>query len=322
MNRQPTLQQQALRWISRLQGEPDNHQLRHDFEHWLQQSPQHAETFRQCYRQWQALASVPQLQQALAHEDLPCSGWISGNHQWLVLLASAAMVLLAILLWPQTQLQQASRIHHYQTASNEHQSLTLEDGSKIHLSGDTQLWVNLNDQHRQVQLLSGSAYFEVSKDKQRPFIVRQDELTVTVLGTAFEVRTGRSGQRVQVSEGTVQVGYGQTTPAQLIAGQQLSTLPGDRQVTVSTFSSEQTASWRFGRLNYQDTALASIIDDLNRYRENKILLANQAVGEQRLTLSLTTTDGESLLSLLEANQLAQVIRQGDAVLLDVPQPTP
>ena len=70
--------------------------------------------------------------------------------------------------------------------------------SKITLSDGTQIWLNagstlkypskFSDKKREI-FFEGEAFFDVSKDKNRPFIVRTSEINIRVLGTKFNVKS-------------------------------------------------------------------------------------------------------------------------------------
>jgi ferric-dicitrate binding protein FerR (iron transport regulator) len=68
--------------------------------------------------------------------------------------------------------------------------LMLTDGSKVWLNSESKLEFksNFNDSVREVTL-EGEAFFEVAKDKNRPFIVHTSDLDIRVLGTAFNVKS-------------------------------------------------------------------------------------------------------------------------------------
>ncbi len=69
-------------------------------------------------------------------------------------------------------------------------SITLSDGSKIWLNALTELKYpeKFGTSLREVYL-EGEAYFEIAKDKNRPFYVRTSDLNIKVLGTAFNVKS-------------------------------------------------------------------------------------------------------------------------------------
>jgi transmembrane sensor len=66
----------------------------------------------------------------------------------------------------------------------------LPDGTQVWLNTNTRLTYNGNftGALREVTL-SGEAYFDVTKDSSRPFIIHTDKLNIKVLGTAFNVKS-------------------------------------------------------------------------------------------------------------------------------------
>lgn len=65
----------------------------------------------------------------------------------------------------------------------------MADGTTVWLNSDSHIRypVTFSSNTRQVEL-EGEAYFEVTKDVEKPFIVRMNEYNVRVTGTQFNVR--------------------------------------------------------------------------------------------------------------------------------------
>lgn len=81
----------------------------------------------------------------------------------------------------------AAVVQTLSTAQGERASLTLADGTRIHLNGNSSLaYPSAFGKTREVSL-SGQAYFEVAKDESRPFIVKTWRYEVEVTGTEFDV---------------------------------------------------------------------------------------------------------------------------------------
>ena len=66
----------------------------------------------------------------------------------------------------------------------------LADGTRVWMNSETELKfpVLFTGDKRQVELVTGEAYFDVRKDKAKPFIVRNKDLDLTVLGTQFNIQ--------------------------------------------------------------------------------------------------------------------------------------
>jgi transmembrane sensor len=83
-----------------------------------------------------------------------------------------------------------------QTASGENKNIILEDGTKVWLNENTILKYPKQFFGKKRMLeLDGEAYFEVSKNKQMPFIVEGRTMQIEVLGTKFNFKN-RTGCRV------------------------------------------------------------------------------------------------------------------------------
>jgi transmembrane sensor len=72
----------------------------------------------------------------------------------------------------------------------ERKTMTLPDGTKVWLNAGSRLSYDSNMLHKGVRdvTLSGEAYFDVAKDKDRCFVIHTDKIAIRVLGTAFDVR--------------------------------------------------------------------------------------------------------------------------------------
>jgi transmembrane sensor len=85
------------------------------------------------------------------------------------------------------------------------EAVPLADGSRVTLNTDSELKVSLEPRERVVSLDRGEAYFEVAKDKSRPFIVNVGPKRVIAVGTQFSVRRDGDAIQVIVTEGTVRM---------------------------------------------------------------------------------------------------------------------
>jgi hypothetical protein len=91
--------------------------------------------------------------------------------------------------------------------SNKPFEIHLADGSLVILKPNASIYYSnrFNDNKREI-FLEGDAYFNVFKDKQRPFLVYSGLVITKVLGTSFTIKNSTSGNtEVEVRSGKVQV---------------------------------------------------------------------------------------------------------------------
>jgi transmembrane sensor len=100
---------------------------------------------------------------------------------------------------------QSARFPIYATDIGERRSITLGDGSTVDLNARSRLRIEFSRSERRVELIEGQALFQVSKDKNRPFVVSSGDATVRAVGTQFDVYRKATGTTVTVLEGRVAV---------------------------------------------------------------------------------------------------------------------
>lgn len=84
----------------------------------------------------------------------------------------------------------STNIITYQTKKGEKKEFELLDGTRVVLNSDSRLEVEdaFNDVDRHVNLV-GEAFFEVAKDKSKPFFLHTNDFDIRVLGTSFNVKS-------------------------------------------------------------------------------------------------------------------------------------
>jgi len=79
--------------------------------------------------------------------------------------------------------------------------ITLPDGTKVWLNADSKLSYNnsMNDDDIRSVSLEGEAYFDVVKDANRPFFIKTEEISIKVLGTAFNVKAYPDDEKTETT---------------------------------------------------------------------------------------------------------------------------
>ena len=180
----------------------------------------------------------------------------------------------------------------FKTERATHRDISLADGSRIRLGAKSQLFVNFTSQTRYVVLEGGEAFFEVAKDKARPFLVQAGPATIRAVGTEFNVRRVKDLTIVAVSEGAVEVQQSlrrdatARAPAQTIhlaAGEQVSIGPLEPVASVKQVEPKSVNAWQAGRLEFADESLGMVIDTINRYSLRNVVITDQSVDQLRFT---------------------------------------
>jgi transmembrane sensor len=180
-------------------------------------------------------------------------------------------------------------LHHDQvlaTAKGELRKVPLQDKSIATINSGSQIEVAFTKQQRTVNLRKGEAWFEVAKDKTKPFVVESGEARIRAVGTAFSVRRFADGTEVLVTEGTVEVwsqGRGGQR-RQLTEGERAFLAQNTNAISVSRQPVEvnRKLAWREGKLILKNQTLDDAVADFNRYSPKTIVIVDAALREKRL----------------------------------------
>lgn len=289
----------AAQWFERLQNEDLEPEDVLSWQRWLAAHPSHREAFDRCQDLWKRLDEIP-VPKLPSRAELGAETRNDGSIRVFALAASlAAVALLAAWLFV-GQDRTPSHMTAFETGAAEHQEARLPDGSQLSLGAKSLLVVRFARQERAVALERGEAFFEVAKDKERPFIVRVGGTTVRAIGTAFNVRKTGARVLVAVSEGAVTVKESKTSHERRIgAGQQVDVEPSQTSPKVQPVSVEAAISWREGRLQYRGEPLKYVLADVSRYSKEDITVADPEAGELLVTGTVYESDVDAWLGSLE-----------------------
>ena len=214
----------------------------------------------------------------------------------------------------------SNRANSYSTAIGSVATVPLSDGSTVTLNTRTHIRVVLDSAARRITLDQGEAYFEVSKDAARPFVVEIADKRVIAVGTKFSIRRDGNDIRVLVTEGRVRIEHGGTAAdqvdAQIIAGSEARTAHSALLIDQPTPTQvEQLLSWRAGYIVFRDTALADAVADFNRYSVRRIVIHDAEIADIRIGGNFRSNDTDAFLWLLQTGFPINVERRSDLIIL-------
>ncbi|SHI53788.1 FecR family protein [Tangfeifania diversioriginum] len=189
------------------------------------------------------------------------------------------------------------------------------NSSDIILADGTRVWLNAGsrliypsrfvDKTREV-FLSGEAFFEVTNNKEQPFVVKTVDVNIEVLGTSFNVLAYPEDYSVQtvLAEGKVAVkgsGAGMfKKPVQLEPGQMAYFNKKSKETSVSKVDVEPYILWTQGLFSFSNTDFNRITKKLERYYDINFQFDNPMKGTIQITGKLDVTqEQEEVFGYLE-----------------------
>jgi transmembrane sensor len=299
--------ERAMGWLLRRETERGNAALERDFQAWLEQSESNRRAYAAVQRTWVDLGKLPVGPSAGAEAAgnvvrLPTPA--PPRSRWLAAAAAVAAACLLFLAFPALH---RHLVADYSTGVAELREVVLPDGSVVDLDAGSSIAVDYRDADRRVTLLSGQAFFRVTRDTQRPFAVLAGDVSVVVTGTSFGVGKTASTVDVTVQSGSVEVlRNGKRLSDALAMGDRLVIDRAQHTVVRARMASESVAAWRSHRLVVVDGSFADIVETLGRHLPGALVVADRSLNRQAITGVFDLTQPVDALRTLAASQKATV----------------
>lgn len=162
--------------------------------------------------------------------------------------------------------------------------IVLGDGTRVYLNAQTELRFpeSFASSEQRLVYLSGEAYFEVTKNPSKPFIVQCKDYAVKVLGTSFNVNSyeGDETSKTTLATGKVEIDMdGKQTI--LNPGQQAIIKNGE--VNVKEVDVEVYTTWMFDNFRFQSESIQEIMTKLSRWYAIDVFYMNESVRNYHFT---------------------------------------
>lgn len=200
------------------------------------------------------------------------------------------------------------------TQNSQVATFTLTDGSRVTLNANSKIrYAALRNAPTREVYLDGEAFFEVTPDPERPFVIRTEALTTRVLGTSFSVSAYPKDDlaKVTVATGRVAVDLPERPATVLHPNRRL--VYNKRNKTRSEHSANlaNELAWREGRLVFEGAKLSQVARVLERYYNVTISFENE---DPQSCLITATFKQETLFHVLKSisyiNDLNYTFNQG------------
>ncbi len=287
-----------------------------EFNAWLDEDPRHGEAFEGRLRIWKQFDQVKPKAPAVSSE--PSAGESKGSVpkgrrvvQFAVWGGIAAAIAIGFFVTQTIQ----NPGHAALTADHvamEYERHKLDDESVVELNAGARVSVHYSGKERLIRLHAGEAHFIVMKDSSRPFIVEAGETRIKALGTAFNVNFNAESVEVLVTEGSVWLDSQALVDQE--AGEESFVLSaGQRSVVSHEVSEEETVIedvtareveehtyWQSPNIEFIDQPLSHVVEQMNRYNEVQIVIADSEIATRSVTLSVRPKNIGGFLAMVEA----------------------
>lgn len=180
-------------------------------------------------------------------------------------------------------------------------SILLPDGSKATLNGGTHLKYPDRFTRKLVELqLTGEAFFEVSKNSNRSFVVNTSPLSIQVHGTSFNVKSYDNDENIEVSlkEGSISLYSDEKFITILSPNQTASYCRSDGKLYIRKEDIDIITAWKNNELVFDNTPFGEVAKYLARFYGVDIEMAPELAEKHFFTFKLKTESMREALMLL------------------------
>jgi ferric-dicitrate binding protein FerR (iron transport regulator) len=198
--------------------------------------------------------------------------------------------------------------------------ITLPDGSQVVMNaGSTLRYAKDFEGDTRAVTLAGEAFFDVSTNAEKPFIIQAGGLRTRVLGTSLNVFAYPGARQL-----TVTVLTGKVSVTDTLSSRAVTLLPKQRAVFTPATASlaaeavahpEHVLAWQQGRIIFDETPLSEVAEKLSLRYNVQILLANRQLANCRFNGEFEKESLDVILKMITSLTNARVKREGDTVYL-------
>lgn len=267
---------------------------------------------------WQLTSAKLGFRQEIASQKTKLRGW------WQV--AAAAVIVLSVALNSYLLIDGktggTNDIIEYSAKTGEVKKIDLPDGSSVWLNAESTLILqeHFGGKSRNVYLI-GEAYFKVSKNPEKPFLVNTSSVVVKVLGTSFGVRNYQNDPDISTClvEGSVQL-LNKVNPNNSVIlnpSEEALLIKSNGELTVSQQPHGLIAPWREGRFRFHDHELVTITHQLERKFDCDFVFLDEAAESLRFTGDFENESLDEILLLLNKAHTFKLKKTGRRYIISL-----
>lgn len=270
---------EAIDLVIRLQTAPDNPVALEMIRAWRARGPQHE-------RVWAQVSDVHGMSGKVLADRRKADRRrsLAPSRRQFILGGAVGLGALAAgsLLGPGAILR--ARADHV-TAKGEIRRIALPDGSVATLGPDSAITVAFGAGEREVTLLQGMSFFEVSPEGSRPFQARSGPVAAIARGTAFDMSSDAGIVSLAIDAGTVEtrIDAAAAMTLRLGAGDWMSFDPASEASERGHREPGQAGSWRENLIVAEREPVAALVARIGRWVPGRILIADPSIGAVRVS---------------------------------------
>ncbi|SHL33599.1 FecR family protein [Flavobacterium chilense] len=261
-------------------------------------------------------AAWKRLQNRIHEKEVPVLTPKKSSTHWLRIVAS--IVLISTLGWlgysyfENKSANTLIRIYASNTTLND----TLPDGTTVTLNKNSSIsYTSRFTGKTRPVTLKGEAFFNVSPDKTKPFIIQINDVTVQVVGTSFNVKNKNGKTTVDVETGIVKVSKNKDQ-VELIHGEKVIISDQKPELLKSISKGRLYNYYRNKELVCDETPLGELVEALNEIYNVNIIIKNPSLKEKPLTTVFKDQSLDQVLEVIQETFRIEIEHKNNQIILE------
>ncbi|MCI0523499.1 MAG: FecR domain-containing protein [Bacteroidales bacterium] len=243
---------------------------------------------------------------------------LPGRSVFQSLMRIAAMIIIvAGLGWIAFEVASPGKVAVASATDEKNIEVLLPDGSKVYLNRDSRLTYSrkFGRNDRRVTL-NGEAYFNITPDPSRPFIIDAGSARVRVLGTSFNVITDNGNNEVEVfvSTGSVMLTSSDGSRSMTLKPDFIGRLSADNS-SQELNTNTNYISWHTDMLVFDGERLSEVFTDLKHTFNIDIVAADEAINDFRLTSMFDNQPHDTIIQVICTTFNLRSVQEGETYSL-------
>lgn len=314
--------------ISYLNGDPLPEQSVEAIERWLEDDHNKLKA-REVYKSWElsmmtapATADVDGAFRRMQEKLKPFSAPKTTHERFKLFrwsVAAGILLFAGLAVWLLYFQNEAGQMQTY-VAKDQKQEIRLVDGSIVSLNTNSRISFSGKAMgegvvKREVHLV-GEAFFEVSHDPERPFLVYTPDAQIEVLGTKFLVEAFEGSRtKVLVTEGRVQVTYTSSGEKFILKSNEEVFGTKDQPVVVRP-SNENQLYWKTGVITFHKDSLGKVFQTLQEEFKQPIVVRNPDILKCNITATFKKQSLETIIRVIKTTHDLETTTEDGKIIID------
>lgn len=201
-------------------------------------------------------------------------------------------------------------------AENQVRIEQLPDGSELTLNKHSEIsYVRDFKRNRHVKLSKGDVFFNVAHDKAHPFVIDINKVSVTVVGTSFNIKRLNEETEIIVETGIVRVALN-GEKIELHKGEKIRIGRDDSGLVKEKNTDQLYNYYRSNLFVASNTPLQKLADVVNEAYGSEISISDPSLGAETITTTFKVEDGlEGSLKVISETMDLKITRNENKILL-------